>query len=210
MARWGALRTWWIRNPDIGLKAFPGGSQAGESIAAIKVLLGLSLLANFYSRRAENSISDIEQITGLSRPMVVKGITSLEKKGMLSVSRGGYRNEYEILDAADDEKWAKVPYELLRKNLPDTSNRGAVVLAALKIYLLLAAYRPNKSASLSFSHEKIRSLTGIQTRHVRRGIDVLLNHGLIKLSVQEGVGGSENYDGRHNVYTLLGISVSDG
>ncbi|MFT7404893.1 hypothetical protein [Zhongshania sp.] len=208
MAKWSALRTWWVRDNELGLKAFTGGHQAGTSLASLKVLMALSLLADFHLRTARNSVSDLEKITGLSRPMVLAGITDLESKGIISVGRSSYVNEYLLKESASDVKWAKLPYERLRKRLPDISNRGAVVLAALKIYILLASYRPNASVSLSFSHQKIRDLTGIQTKHVRPALDVLLNHTLIRLTVDDSNVSSENYKGKHNVYTLLGLTAS--
>ena len=208
MARWSAVRTWWVRDSELGLKAFIGGHQVGASIASLKVLMAISLLADFNSRSARNSVSDLEKITGLSRPMVLAGITGLESRGIILVDRSSYVNEYLLEISASDNNWGKLPYERLRKHLPDISNRGAVVLAALKIYILLVSHRPNNSVSLSFSHKNMRDLTGIQTKHVRPALDVLLNHNLIRLTVNDSNVNSENYEGRYNVYTLLGITTS--
>lgn len=204
MARWSALPTWWIRQEGFG--AFIGGNQAGKSIAAIKVMLALSLLANFHSKKTKNSLSDLETLTGLSRPMVISGIADLEDKGLLKVDRSGHVNEYELVVPGNDRNWGKLPYDTLRRHLPEIANRGAITLAALKIYLLLASWRPNQSLSIAIGHEKIREETGIQTRHVRPALDILLNHTLIRLSVSDGVTPGEP-KGRHNVYTLLGLTL---
>lgn len=203
MARWCALPTWWIR--DHRLDRFTGGQQAGKSIAALKVLMAVSMLANFHSRKARNSLSDLESLTGLSRPMVIAGIDELESNGLLQVDRTGHINEYELFSPETDRSWGKLPYETLRKHLPEISNRGAITLAALKTYLLLVAWRPNQSLVIAIGHEKIREETAIQTRHVRPALDVLINHVLIRLSVNEGAPG-ESY-ASHNVYRVLGLTL---
>jgi hypothetical protein len=203
-ARWTALPTWWVRQLRLG--AFTGGNQAGRSIAAVKVLLALSLLADFRTRQVKCSLSGLEALTGLSRPMVITGTAALEGMEILKVDRSGHVNEYELVVTDEDKNWGKLPYELLRKHLPEIVNRGAITLAALKIYLLLVSWRPNQSLSIAISHDKIREETGIQTRHVRPALDVLINHTLIRLSVSEGATPGET-KGRHNVYTLLGLTV---
>lgn len=204
MARWCALQSWWVR--DEGIALFLGGNQAGRSIAAIKVLMAVSLLANFNSHKARNSLSDLEILTGLSRPMVIAGVADLEAKGLLLVDRSGHVNEYELVVPGDDRNFGKMPYETLRRHLAEISNRGAITLAALKIYLLLVSWRPNQSLTIAVGHEKIRDATGIQTRHVRPALDILLNHTLIRLSVSEGLAPGEPR-GRHNVYTLTGLTL---
>lgn len=204
MARWNAVPTWWVRAP--GTSSFAGGKQTGTSIAALKVLIAISLMANFHTRKARNSLSDLEILTGLSRPMVLSGIKDLEEKEIVRVDRTNHVSEYEMTIEEDDPNWGKLPHDLLRKHLPEITNRGAVTLAALKIYFLLVAIRPNHSLSVPISHENIRQATGIQTKHVRPALDVLINHSLIRLSVSEGTEPGEP-KGRHNVYTLLGLKV---
>lgn len=204
MTRWSAVPTWWVRDP--GTSVFTGGKQTGTSIAALKTLIAVSLMADFYTRKARNSLTDLETLTGLSRPMVLAGIKELEEKKVVRVDRSNHVSEYEMTIKDSDTNWGKLPHDLLRKHLPEITNRGAVTLAALKIYFLLVAFRPNNSLSLSMSHENIRGETGIQTKHVRSGIDVLINHSLVRLSVSEGIEPGEP-QGRHNVYTLLGLKV---
>lgn len=200
MPRFSKLPTWWVRDP--GLTTFIGGAQAGESIAALKVLIAISTLMDFYTCRARNSFSDLEKLTGLSRPMVQRGIERLEAGCIARVDREGHINEYELISSAGkDSGWAKIPYERIRKHLAELPNRGVVPLAALKSYVLLASLRPNDSPSLALSHEKMREMTGVQKRHIRPGLDVLFSHTLIRLHESD----AETPQGRHNVYTLLGL-----
>ncbi len=204
MAAWGALHTWWIR--EKGLSCFQGGRDTGKSIAAIKVLLALSLRANFYTHEARVSISELENLTGLSRPMVVTGTDTLEAKAFIEVDREAHVNLYRLLVPSGDKKFGKLPARLLISNLKDITNRGAAHLAALKVYLLLIANRPNSSNAISYSHERIREETGIQTRHVRQAIDVLINHSLLHVNLSTAAADGTTPT-RHNVYTLQGISA---
>jgi hypothetical protein len=197
--RWCALPTWWTRH--LGLATFTAGGNAGASIAALKVVIGLSLLANYHTRKTRSSLTDLEAITGLSRPMVVTGTAVLKELEILRVDQSGHINEYELTLHPLDDKWCKVPHDLLRTQLKEMSNRGAVPLAALKIYLQLAAYRPNESSVVALSHDKVREFTGIQKTHVRRGLDILINHSLLRLETAE----DPKTKVKHNVYVMLGL-----
>jgi|SRR5690554_1348892 len=200
--QWSALPTGRLR--EVGIKSFPGGAQTGRSIAALKVLLGIALLADFKSRKIQTSLSDLEALTGLSRPMVIRGTEFLEDEGFIAVKRA-HTNEYELLCPENDPYWAKLPTDLLRKNLSELPNRGMAVLAALKTYVLLISLRPNTSNEIAVTHKRIREETGIQPLHVRRALDVLFNHALISVSLSNGDGHEKKW--RHNSFTLLGISI---
>ncbi len=199
MARFGSFPTWWIRDQGPTLKAFRGGANSGSSIAALKILVALAVLCDFSSRKAKSSISDLEVLTGLSRPMVLKGIVVLEDLAIITTDRSGHINEYKLLKSSIEDTWAKVPSDLIRQKLKEILNRGVVPLTALKIYLVLVSIRPNQSTKVSLSHEKLRDFTGIQKHHVRSGLDILFSHGFIHI---EKVMSEKN---PHNVYHLRGI-----
>lgn len=198
-SKFSAFPNWWVR--QLGLKTFAGGGQAGVSIAALKVQMALSLLMHFQTRKAKASLTDLETLTGLSRPMVLKGIARLEELQLLTVNRDPYINEYELRVTPTDDRWCKLPYELLRKRLPELSNRGHIPLAALKIYLTLATMRPNDSAKIALGHDKLRDYTGIQKGHVRAALDILYSHNLLHVESVE----DQKTKTRFNVYQLLGL-----
>lgn len=200
MTRFGSLLTWWIRDQNLTLKAFRAGGEAGASIAALKVLLALAVLVDFRSRSVRSSLSDLAELTGLSRPMLIKGIKDLEIRGILTVDRDGHINEYKLVATMTDERWAKVPYDLLRVTLRDLPNRGAVPLAALKVYLKLLEIRPNPTAKVALSHQKLRDFTGVQKRQIKPALDILFSHRLLHIDAVESEAGS-----KHNVYRVLGL-----
>lgn len=74
--RFGRLPNWWSRsaNGDDFLLMSLKSNDTGTGIAAMKCLLALSVLIDFHSRIAEVSLSGMEELTGLSRPMVIRGL----------------------------------------------------------------------------------------------------------------------------------------
>lgn len=198
--------TWWTTEDELS-KKFQGGNKTGENIAALKCIMALSTVINFHSRKCQKSLSDLEEMTGLSRPMVAKGIKRLEELMIIEVNRSGHSNIYELKNTDKNDKWAKLPVKRVQKALPEIINRGAIVLAALKIYMLLVSIRPNDSQSVPVGYDKITDRTGIQRRHIRPAIDILINHELIKVTRREKE--KEKGDGKFNTYTIIGISPTN-
>lgn len=194
-ARFGSLPNWWFRNELLftQLKA----SQVGEGNAAMKCLLGLSILIDFHSRDVSVPITGLEKLTGLSRPMVLTGLKRLKSLDIIKVDSSHYRNVYEITCIEGDKNWAKTPSDLLRKKLQDISNRGIAPFAALKIYITLLSLRYRDSVDVHVSHETIRDYTKLQTRHIRAGLDVLFSCSMIHLIPREESGA--------NRYQILGL-----
>lgn len=181
-ARFGSFPSWWIRD-GVLRGGFIAGPKTGEHIAALKVMLALAMIADFRTREASVSLSDLESLTGLSRPMVVRGIKVCRAHMLLDVIEG-YKNTYVMSFSPTDKQWAKVPIAYLKKELKGIPNRGAVVLSALKIYLQLLTDRPNDSDEMYMTHETIVTKVAVQTRNVKPALDVLFNHLLISISTE--------------------------
>lgn len=196
-ARFSKCTSWWIR--DRGLTEFRGGGSTGSSIAALKCAIAISLIIDFHSRRGQLSFSGLEQLTGLSRPMVQRGLTRLEELKIVKVDRTGHANSYQLTVLPDDDRWAKLPVDRLKEHLPSILNRGVVPLTALKIYLLLVSIRPNDSESVSIGYDKLCDHLGIQRSQIRAGLDILYSHSLVRITRNEEV------EGKHNIYTILGL-----
>lgn len=194
--RFSKCTSWWVRVEN--QKFFPGGQSAGTSIAGLKCLLALSLTLDFYSMESDKSITDIETLTGLSRPMVIKGLKHLESINLIEIIRGKYAHSYRVIESQEDIGWAKVPYQPVLRELKDLLNRGSVSLLVLKTYIYLLAIRLNTSTTVSASYETIRSHTQGQRSEIRRALDILVIHQLIKCDKVAD-------KSTHNVYTIIGI-----
>jgi hypothetical protein len=188
--------SWWVRNSK--LKKLKGGESTGVSIAAIKCILGISVMVNFNTRSAKVSFSDLEKLTGLSRPMVSKGIARLEKLKIIKVSRNYHTNEYKLNFSDDDEGWAKVPVDRIKLNLPSISNRGQASLVALKIYMVVISVRNNKTIRVPIAYKTLTAYTGVQKAKVRAGLDILYSHSLLHVTPPDDNNSS-------NIYTILGL-----
>jgi hypothetical protein len=191
----GSLPNWWFRKCHLftELKA----SEVGKGIASMKCLLALSILIDFKTRDVSVSISGLQELTGLSRPMVLTGLDRLKNLGIIRIDSSNYRNVYKILYVEGDEKWAKTPSMLLRKVLQDISNRGIAPFAALKIYIALLSLRYKDNLDVHVSHETIRDYTRLQPKQIRAGLDVLFSCSLIHLIPREEAGA--------NRYQILGL-----
>ena len=198
--RFSKCPTWWVRDGQLGIQKFGGGKNAGANIAALKCILGISTSIDFWTRKAKLSISDLEALTGLSRPMVIRGLKGLVELGIVEVDKTAHVYEYELTVSRNDDGWGKIPYERVRKQLPEIPNRGVVPLTALKIYLLLISLRPNESESVPIGYDTLLQYLGCQRAHIRPALDILYSHTLIRITLE----GSDAKQ-RHNVYTILGL-----
>jgi hypothetical protein len=197
--RWGSFPRW-VGNT---LTEFKAGKDAGVHMAALRVYLALALAADFDTREAFLSWSVLQERTGLSRPMVMKGIAAAEKAGLISIDTSGHRHSYRLLKKLDDEvPFTQVPLFELAGALPKLPTRGYHALDALKVYITLLTVRGRNSDRAAISHKKMQLRTGVQPGRIRSAIDVLVNHRLVHVERSESseVGGHP-----HNEYLLLGF-----
>lgn len=191
--------TWWVRDEQ-GLGRFSAGKDAGQNIAALKCVIAISTAVDFHSRKAKLSLSDLEILTGLSRPMVIRGLAVLQGFEIVRVGKAGRVHEYELTVLEEDANWGKIPYDLVLKQLPTLPNRGAIPLTALKLYLLLIAFRSNASETIAMRYDVIEQRLACQRSQVRPALDILYTHMLISVAL---VG--QERQRLHNVYQVLGL-----
>lgn len=191
----GSLPNWWFRNSHLlpSLKA----NEVGEGIAVMKCLIALSVLIDFKTRCTDSSLSDLESITGLSRPMIIKGVGWLHDMKIIKIDKSFHVNRYEILVIDSDDKWAKTPVNIIRKNLKSISNRGVAPFSALKIYLTFLSIRYQDKNTVRITHDTLREHTRIQATHVRKGLDVLYSASMIHVILGEERAASQ--------YKILGL-----
>lgn len=191
--------SWWVRDEE-GLTRFSAGKNAGQNIAALKCVLAISTAVDFHTRKAKLSLSDLEKLTGLSRPMVIRGLATLQDFGIVNVCKDGRVHEYELTIKKDDANWGKVPYDRVLKQLPTLPNRGAIPLTAMKLYMLLIAYRPNTSETVFIGYDLIEQYLACQRSQIRPALDILYTHKLISVALE-----GEERRRRHNAYQILGF-----
>ncbi|MDI9733625.1 hypothetical protein QM259_15270 [Acinetobacter baumannii] len=195
---------WWVDAPFFKEKL--RFSKTGEGIAVLKTMIAITLEADFQDRLAKISFSELENLTGLSRPMVNRAIKILTDEKLIAVhsSARGKSNIYQILDfpntnlpeiktdeivlRARTKGWSKLPYQPVSKNLRFLPNKGAIALGALKNYLVMLKYRDNNADYSRISHDKFIAKCGIQANKIKSSNDLLINHNFIGLAkyIQNG------------------------
>lgn len=189
------------------LKQFRGGADAGDSMAALKLFLIFCLRMDYITHKTLKGLTliEIENWSGLSKPTIYKGLRILCDKGLVRQEKEGRENTYEVTTGHErysddfDSYWGMLPKNLLLNTLNAISNRGSpATLAAYKVYIALITFRLRPKQFVVLGYEKIRELTGLQSIHVRSGIDVLINHRLVKVDYP-----SETM--RASFYTITGL-----
>ncbi|MEA9813178.1 hypothetical protein VDF77_18285 [Xanthomonas campestris pv. raphani] len=135
---------------------------------------------------AQLSLDQLEELTKLSRSMVLKGITTAVAHGLIAYVPGKPRTKstFTLLQGSEESSaggWAKLPNAQVRERIPKIPHRGDVGLTALKIYLTLIAARPSKNTVVSLRHDTMRLKTGCQPHHVRSALSLLALAGLIQV-----------------------------
>lgn len=197
------ISLWWM-DTDIFRKEL-SYSATGKSIAILKTIIALALVSDFDTREAKISYSDLEDITGLSRPMVNNALKWLIEKEWLKLNDNshGRTNVYELIEIDGDLGWTKLPYQPLIKNLKIISNRGPKSLTALKNYLMILRYRPNKEDVMQINHTTLIEKGNLRPNLVKSGNDLLLNADLIGLG--RCVTRSGQFNTSPNMYHVKGL-----
>lgn len=193
MRPWAKLPSWWFRPGDEALISLEGGQRAGTSQAALRVYLGLGAAeradATNFDVRA--SLSDLEDLTQLSRVMAQRGIHRAVEAGLITYAPGDRRTPslFSLVRAEGDGagRWAKLPRQEVIDRVPTLPHRGANPLVALKLYLILLAGRPNDNTVVALKHKTLRDKSGAQTNQIRAGISLLAAAGLIHV-ITENIG----------------------
>lgn len=155
------------------------GNKVGTHIAAHKVYFALTLEVDFNTRQAELGLTDLQDKTLLSRPMLGRATTALEAAGVLQVDRDGYRNRYTQLLAAPNA-FRKVPRNAMRQALLMKLHRGISVLAAWKLYPVLLYLRDRQTGEALATHETLQRYSSVRPEHISAGISQLVEWGLVR------------------------------
>lgn len=209
-----------------GLREISWGENKSTGAYALLVLIALAVLSNEAQRAARSnrrppgivtaSYDAIAALANISRNSISKGLSLLQKVGVIRVEREGTSNVYELVDTAVDGGWCMLPETYLlnsgnhlkRLTFAQEHARTKATLNAMKLYLLLLAFRDNSNGIASLSYEKIELYAGIRKEEIRAAISVLLVNGLCVIVTTEELA-YEQKGQRHNRYRILGFRKGD-
>jgi len=211
----------WIMYPGTqgGLKSFSWqGKNRSRNIAALMLYIAILHNANenptplHAAGTARISYSELQKITGLSRTMIAAGLRKLEEQEIILANKENKTSVYQLVDNYFTDSWAKLPFKSLYTGgngigfFYDLNLRKKVELDALKLYLLIAAFRNNQLNHMSMAYPKIADYTGIQKNHVKSAVSFLVVNQLIQVDqLSNFETRSQDPMNRVNHYRLIGL-----
>lgn len=207
MNEWVRMPTNWIQDElsDVLRNMRWIGRDKSDQIAALMIYVVLVQHAN-NSERCSVTYTRLEEILGLSRAKIAGGLKVLLREQLIDQVGSGRKNVYKICDYNEERGWGKLPTRGLY-DAPRRERIGAFhhfklrvknELNAMKLYLLIVAFRSNRTNYAHISYPRITDYTGIPNNEIRSAISLLINLELIE--VDFGYFEEDGY--RHNKYRL--------
>lgn len=208
------IPTRWMKDdkPETLLRDFKWqGKEKSDYIASLMIYICIAQHVQEERGKISMSYSDISGLTDLSRAKVSAGISILKDKRIISVSGDNKTNSYELLWRENDKGWAKLPVKSMYNKdyscivpFKDFHLRKKVELDALKLYLILVAFRDEKTNSTVMKYETISDYTGITTNDIKSASSFLVSMNLINVDKSN----IEDYEIKRwrNVYRINGIN----
>ena len=151
------------------------------------------------------------ELTGISRTKVSEGLKVLQGCQMIRVKLRGRNNEYEVIGYIELSRWAKLPAKGLYDKKLSTlvafksfKLRSKIELNALKIYLVLVAFRDEKTNYSRLSYENISKYACVQRNDIRGALSLLVTMNFIQVDSEPT---EINEYSTSNVYRLCFLEV---
>lgn len=183
--RWSKMPVSWQLDPEMH-KTIARASQ-GEAIAALKLYIGFCLKANYGEKDGlpkkgcvRISLSQLEALTDLSRPMVVAGLKLLKEWDIVT-SLGGRPAIYHIIEYETTKTWAKLTNRPLygaremnrMRGLESMPNRHRTTLHALQVYLYLGSIRNKDTNRAQVGYKQMCAVLGMPRNRLSAAISML-------------------------------------
>jgi hypothetical protein len=196
----------WIHDGQLEDVTLPNG------VLELKVLLALAIAKGYYQRKQGGerdafpaTLETLSDIAHVSRPRAHDGLQLVRQRGVVVAAPSewkragvGRRTMFHRF-AGSPTPFFMLPAETLlhSKLLKNTRVHNRYALAALKVYLVLAAIRNRESGISRIGYTRLEEY-GIKREAIRAGIDLLINANLVAVNRAE----SREHS---NEYKLLGI-----
>ena len=164
------------------LKKFSRSFDTGEAIAALKCFLYLSSHVDFKSRNSEIKYDDFMRGTGLSRPMISRGLKLLMHSECSLLRKGSKRSQYvlnELTDEFSNLRFSKVPIDTLITYLKSVPNKGKKSKNALVLYIYFLTIRTNSQPIARVSYETIENKIGLNRNDIKPSLCILYESNLL-------------------------------
>lgn len=220
MKEWVKLPTEVLR--DVSQSPLRGMTWVGQSksdyISALMVYIVLVHHANEHDSirsGAKGTVcityEKLCDLIGVSRSKVSKGIKILESLSLIEKMLNGRKNMYSITNFLCTSGWAKLPAKGLYdkgmsyiKAFASFKLRSKVELHALKIYLVIVAFRDNSTNHTQLSYDKISEYSFVQKNDIKSALSLLVANKLIQV---DSIPTELNEFSTSNLYRLCYLEV---
>ncbi|MBU4233957.1 MAG: hypothetical protein L6277_15640 [Desulfobacterales bacterium] len=193
MGAWAKFPTKWILQQELNFIVWR--KHKSDGIAALLVLIALAVKRNRDKMGAPEddasivkaTYDEIQDLVAISRIKVSKGLALLV--ALEIIKRVDNRSHYHIVGIDVPGEWAKLPQERLMQQPGRISVfgpfnlRSKSELDALKLYLLMVAFRSSKTGCAHIGYEKITKYTGVIARDLKKAKSHLISLGLIHVDL---------------------------
>ena len=195
------------------------GQNKSDYIAALMVYIVLVHHVNDHDSISAGgkgtvtlSYDKLSDLTGISRTKVSKGLKVLDSLSMIETKLVGRTNVYSIINFECLSGWAKLPARGLYdkgmsivQGFTSFNLRSKVELHALKIYLVITAFRNNATNHTQLSDEKISEYSFVQKNDIKSALSLLVANKLIQV---DSIPTELNEFSTSNVYRLCHLEVN--
>lgn len=151
------------------------------------------------------------ELTNISRTKVSKGLDVLERYDLVKRTTVGRINVYEVVGYLSYSGWAKLPAKgVYDKNLSHVEAfksfklRSKSELNALKIYLVLVAFRDDLTNHTMLGYDKISEYAFVQRNDIKSALSLLVAMKFIHI---DSIATEHNAYSTNNVYRLCYLEV---
>jgi len=209
--------------PKVGLRGISWKTHGSSGTAALMVLFALATLSNLSQRgnkskttsKVKASYTDIQTLTGLSRLLISKALRLLEELEAVNTEREGNGCVYSLLGVDENGSWCALPQGYLMDSKDELARlkgiheilRRPASLWAMKLYMILMAFRDRRSNTARMRYETITEYTGLRREDISTASQILVALQLIRIADddEEPLRVGER---RHNRYKIMGLTAS--
>jgi DNA-binding transcriptional ArsR family regulator len=214
---WARIPTAWIIREE-KLSLLTWRQEKSSATAALILLIALAIRLNqsndgrMVDRDRQRtsfreSYNELQSFTGLSRAKISAGLRLLNQMKIVTISRVKRMNQYTLRDIVEDGKWAKVPQTHLLNGktllFSKFQLRHRHELNALKLYLLLIAYRDRRTNFAVIGYDKICKISGVMRNDISSALSLLMHLDLVRVKQDDPVNGNSGRP--HNCYRIRGL-----